>query len=113
MVRLMVRLSQASRKSSNLNTVAVLPASGADLGRQTAEYIASDRIYDDERFASNPMQRREAPLTDSRLLRNLSSEPEFGDGDWRQINGLVAGQSGDVSWGQESTFYARSIHTCR
>jgi hypothetical protein len=42
-----------------LNTVAVLPASGADLGRQTAEHIASDSVYDDERFASNPMQRRE------------------------------------------------------
>jgi hypothetical protein len=75
------------------------------LGRQTAEYIASDGIYDDERFASNSMQRREAPLADSRLLRNLSSEPEFGDGDWRQINGLIAGQSGDISSGQESAFY--------
>jgi hypothetical protein len=42
-----------------LNTVAVLPASGADLGRQTAEHIASDSVYDDERFASNPMQGRE------------------------------------------------------
>ncbi len=60
MVRLMVRLSQASRKVAILNTVAVLPASGADLGRQTAEYIASDSVYDDEWFASNPMQRREA-----------------------------------------------------
>jgi len=48
-----------ARKPKILNTVAVLPASGADLGRQTAEYIASDRVYDDERFASNPMQGRE------------------------------------------------------
>jgi hypothetical protein len=88
-----------------LNTVAVLSASGADLSRQTAEYIASDSIHDDEWFASNPMQRRKAPLAHSRFGRNLSSEPEFGDGDWRQINGLVAGQSGDISWGQESAFY--------
>ena len=83
----------------------MLPAGSADLGGQTAEYVASDRIYDDEWFASNPMQRRESPLADSWFLRNLSSEPEFGDGDWRQINGLVAGQIGDVSWGQESAFY--------
>ena len=51
------------------------------------------------------MQRGEAPLTDSRFLRNLRSEPEFGDGDWRQINGLVVGQSGDISGGQEAAFY--------
>ena len=44
-------------------------------------------------------------MPNSRFLRNLSSEPEFGDGDWRQINGLIAGQSGDVSRGQEAAFY--------
>ncbi len=89
----------------------MLPASGADLGRQTAEYITSNRIYDDEWFATNPMQRREAPLAHSRFLRDLSSESEFGNGDGRQINGLVVGQGGDVSWGQESSFYV-DPYTC-
>jgi hypothetical protein len=98
-------LYRLAGKPEILNPVAVLPAGGADLGRQTTEYIASDRIHDDERFASDPMQRGEAPLPDSRFLRSLSSEPEFGDGDWRQINGLIAGQSGYVSWGQEAAFY--------
>jgi hypothetical protein len=98
-------LHRLARKPEILNTVAVLPARGADLGRQTAKYIASNRIYDDKRFASNPMQSRETPLTYSRFLRNLGSESEFGDGDGRKINGLVAGQSGNVSWSQESPFY--------
>jgi len=92
-------LHRLARKPEILNTVTVLPASGADLGRQTAEYVTSDRIYDDERFAPNPMQRRKAPLAYPRFLRNLSSEPEFGDGDWRRINGLVGGQSGDPATG--------------
>ncbi|HEY6420381.1 MAG TPA: hypothetical protein VIX59_15400 [Candidatus Binataceae bacterium] len=91
-------LQRLACKPEVLNTVAVLPASSSDLGSQTAEYVASDSINDDQRFASNPMQRGEAPLADSRLLRNLSSEPEFGDGDWGQINGLAAGQSGDIRW---------------
>ncbi len=98
-------LYRLAGKPEILNPVVVLPAGGADLGRQTTEYIASDRIHDEERFASNPMQRGEAPLADSRLLRNLSSEPEFGNSDWRQINGLIVGQSGDIGWCQEAAFY--------
>jgi hypothetical protein len=98
-------LHRLAGKPEILNPVAVLPSGRADLGRQSTEYIAGDRIYDDQRFASNPMQRGEAPLADSRFLRNLSSEPKFGDGDWRQINGLIVGQRGDVSWGQESAFH--------
>ena len=93
-------LQRLAGKPKILNTLAVRSAGGADLGRQTGEYIAvTARIYDDAWFASNPMQRGEAPLAHSRLLRNLSSEPEFGDGDWRRINGLVGGQSGDPATG--------------
>jgi hypothetical protein len=61
-------------KPEILNSVAVLPSGGADLGGQAAEYVARDAVYSDERLASNPMQRGEAPLTDSRFLCNLSSE---------------------------------------
>lgn len=104
-------LHSLAGKPEILNTVAVLSAGGADLGCQTAEYIASDTIYNDKRLASNPMQRGEAPLTDSRFIRNLSSEPKFGDGDRRQIDRLVVGESGDIGWRQEAAFnvnpYAR------
>jgi hypothetical protein len=65
-----------------LNTVAVQATGSADLGSQAAEDITRHCIYDEERFASNPMKCGETPLADSRLPRNLSSEPEFGDGDW-------------------------------
>jgi hypothetical protein len=67
-----------------LNPVTVLPAGRADLGGQPAEYVATDRIHNDARFASKPMQRGEAPSADSRFLRNLSSEPQLSDGHWRQ-----------------------------
>ena len=98
-------LQRLAGKPKILNTVSVLSASGANLGSQAAEYVAGYRIHCDERFASNPMQRGETPLADSRFLRDLSSEPEFSDGDWRQIDGLVICQSGDISWGQEAAFY--------
>ncbi len=68
-------LYRLAGKPEILNSVAVLPAGGANLGRQTTEYVATDRIHDDERFTSKPMQRGEAPLADSRFLRDLSSEP--------------------------------------
>jgi hypothetical protein len=37
-------------------------------------------------------------------LRELRTKPEFSDGDGRQIDGLVVGESGDVSWRQETAF---------
>ncbi|MGA7870370.1 MAG: hypothetical protein WCA22_05665 [Candidatus Binatus sp.] len=71
-------LQRLAGKPKILNTVSVLSASGADLGRQAADYVAGYPIHCDERFASNPMQGGETPLADSRFLRDLSSEPEFG-----------------------------------
>jgi hypothetical protein len=50
------------------------------------------------------MQRGEAPLTDSRFIGNLSFEPEIGNRDWRQIDGLIVGESGDVGWGEKAAF---------
>ncbi len=68
-------------KPEILHTVPMLPAGSADLGGQTTEYVACDAIYNEERFASNPVERGEPPLTYPRFIRNLSSEPQFGNGD--------------------------------
>ena len=58
-------------KPEILNTVAMLSSGSADLACQTAEDIASDRIYNEQRLASNPMQRGETPLADSRFPAQL------------------------------------------
>jgi hypothetical protein len=97
-------LHRLAGKPEILNPVTVLSSGSADLGRKTAEYLSRNGIYNEQRLASNPMQRREAPLTDSRLPRDLGTETEFGDGDGRQIHGLVVGESGDVGRCQETAF---------
>ncbi len=51
-------LHRLACKPEILNTVTLLPAGGADLGRETFEYIARHCIYDEKRFASNPIRRR-------------------------------------------------------
>jgi hypothetical protein len=39
-----------------LNSVAMLSSGSADLRCQTAEYVARNGIYNEQRLASNPMQ---------------------------------------------------------
>jgi hypothetical protein len=92
-------------KPEILHTVAMLPAGGTDLGCQAAEYVTCDSIHDEERLASNSMQRGETSLADSRFLGSLSSEPQFRNGDWRQVNRFVVGESGDIGWGQEAALH--------
>jgi hypothetical protein len=102
--KLMRVLHRLAGQPEILNPVAVLSPGGADLGCQTAENVARRGVHHEQRLTANPKKGRKAPLTDSRLRGDLGTEPEFGDGDRRQINRLVVGERGDVGWRQETPF---------